>query len=65
MGRFMISRHGPNRPNTAPTLVNTAARLPGGINIAFIDGHVENVALEDLWSLYWNNDWQVPATRPN
>ncbi|MDB6124643.1 MAG: xcpT 7 [Pedosphaera sp.] len=64
MGRFMIARHGPHRPTTVPTLVNTASRLPGGINVGFIDGHVENVALEDLWSLYWNNDWQIPATRP-
>jgi prepilin-type processing-associated H-X9-DG protein len=25
------------------------------VNMAFLDGHAERVALEDLWKLRWNN----------
>jgi prepilin-type N-terminal cleavage/methylation domain-containing protein/prepilin-type processing-associated H-X9-DG protein len=61
---FMIARHGPHRPNRVPTVVNTSKPLPGGINIVFADGHAQAVSLEDLWTLYWKNDWQPPAQRP-
>ena len=29
------------------------------INIVFLDGHGERVALDDLWKLQWQNDWVV------
>jgi len=61
---FMIARHGPHRPKPVPTAVNTTKPLPGGIDIVFADGHVEAVGLENLWTLYWKNDWQVPSSRP-
>jgi prepilin-type processing-associated H-X9-DG protein len=28
--------------------------LPGGINVACCDGHVEYCKLNNLWSYYWN-----------
>jgi prepilin-type N-terminal cleavage/methylation domain-containing protein/prepilin-type processing-associated H-X9-DG protein len=62
MARMMIARH--KRPSSVPTAQNTRDRLPGAINIGFFDGHVEQVPLENLWTLYWARDWQVPAMRP-
>jgi prepilin-type N-terminal cleavage/methylation domain-containing protein/prepilin-type processing-associated H-X9-DG protein len=64
LDRYLIARHGPHRVNPPPTSWNTAQPLPGGINMVFLDGHVEAVSLERLWSLYWNNDWQIPSPRP-
>jgi prepilin-type N-terminal cleavage/methylation domain-containing protein/prepilin-type processing-associated H-X9-DG protein len=63
MGRIDIARHG-NRPNSIPTSYPTSQRLPGGINVVLYDGHVETVGLENLWTLYWHNSWQVPSPRP-
>jgi prepilin-type processing-associated H-X9-DG protein len=34
------------------------------VNVAFIDGHAENVKLPQLWSLEWNPYWQIPASLP-
>jgi prepilin-type N-terminal cleavage/methylation domain-containing protein/prepilin-type processing-associated H-X9-DG protein len=58
-----LPRHGralrrmvPQWPETQP--------LPGAINVAFFDGHVELVPLERLWSLHWHKDYQPPARRP-
>jgi len=62
MARMMVARH--KRPNAVPTGLNTAQRLPGAINIGFFDGHVEQVPLENLWTLCWALNWQPPATRP-
>jgi hypothetical protein len=38
--------------------------LPGAINVASYDGHVETVKLERLWKLYWHKNWAAPAKRP-
>jgi prepilin-type N-terminal cleavage/methylation domain-containing protein/prepilin-type processing-associated H-X9-DG protein len=62
MPRLMIARH--KRPNPVPTGLNTTQRLPGAINIGFFDGHVEQVPLENLWTLYWALNWQPPEHRP-
>ena len=32
-----------------------------GINMSFMDGHVEHVELNHLWSLNWARDWQIPT----
>jgi hypothetical protein len=32
--------------------------------MAFCDGHVEVVKLDDLWQLYWHEDYKLPAKRP-
>lgn len=58
--RYAIARHGPNRPTRPPTNVSFANPFPGGIYIAFFDGHVDDVALNDLWNLDWHPDWNAP-----
>jgi prepilin-type N-terminal cleavage/methylation domain-containing protein/prepilin-type processing-associated H-X9-DG protein len=63
MDRFLIARHGPRRPNVPPTNASLHKPLPGGFNMVFFDGHVENVALDNLWNLYWHVNW-VSSTRP-
>jgi prepilin-type processing-associated H-X9-DG protein len=63
MGMFTIPRHG-SRPRSVPRDFNPRNKLPGAINVSFYDGHVEQVKLEHLWSLYWHKDWQTPPKRP-
>lgn len=63
MGAFTIPRHGSAPPNIAPGYP-PGSKLPGAINMAFYDGHVETVQLEKLWTLSWHRDYQPPATRP-
>jgi prepilin-type N-terminal cleavage/methylation domain-containing protein/prepilin-type processing-associated H-X9-DG protein len=64
MGRLLIARHGSMLAQNAPQSVNIRQALPGKINICFVDGHVEAVPLEKLWSLVWHVDYQAPARRP-
>ena len=61
MGRYCLARHGPNRVSTPPTnLTGRNIILPGGINMVCLDGHVEDVSLNNLWNytwhLWWTND---------
>ena len=58
-----IPRHG-SRPNPVPKVWAPDRPLPGAINVAFFDGHVESVRLERLWQLYWHRDYHPPAKRP-
>lgn len=58
-----LPRHG-NRPGRLPTHHKPSQRLPGAINAAFYDGHVEQVPLERLWNLYWRKGYVPPPTRP-
>jgi prepilin-type N-terminal cleavage/methylation domain-containing protein len=64
MGRWTIGRHGDLSPRSAPT-INSSVNIPGGINIAFVEGHAAPVKLKNLWSLDWHNNWIAPATIPN
>jgi prepilin-type N-terminal cleavage/methylation domain-containing protein/prepilin-type processing-associated H-X9-DG protein len=64
MGRITIARHSDRSPSLAPRNFDITKRLPGAINMGFADGHVELVALEDLWNFYWHLDWRPPAARP-
>jgi prepilin-type N-terminal cleavage/methylation domain-containing protein/prepilin-type processing-associated H-X9-DG protein len=64
MGRFAISRHGGIILNKAPRNLRSGEKLPGAINVSMADGHTQLVPLENLWSLYWHHNWQVPAQRP-
>jgi prepilin-type N-terminal cleavage/methylation domain-containing protein/prepilin-type processing-associated H-X9-DG protein len=63
MAGFTIPRHG-SRPSTVLSDFPPSEKLPGAINVAFYDGHVETVKLERLWSLYWHRDYVPPAKRP-
>jgi prepilin-type processing-associated H-X9-DG protein len=56
MGAFTIPRHGSAPPNIAPGYP-PGSKLPGAINVAFYDGHVETVQLEKLWNLSWHRDY--------
>jgi prepilin-type N-terminal cleavage/methylation domain-containing protein/prepilin-type processing-associated H-X9-DG protein len=64
MSRLLIARHGPYRVNPPPTnLSGRSPMLPGGINMVFMDGHVDSVALSSLWTLYWHPNWAVTTPR--
>jgi prepilin-type N-terminal cleavage/methylation domain-containing protein/prepilin-type processing-associated H-X9-DG protein len=59
-----IARHGSRASPAAPRNVSIAQRLPGAINVSFVDGHVEKTPLDNLWNYYWSDGWQVPHPRP-
>jgi prepilin-type processing-associated H-X9-DG protein len=63
MARFSIPRHASDR-SAAVTNFDPKNTLPGAINAAFADNHVELVRLENLWNLTWHKNWKVPAVRP-
>ena len=65
MGRLTIARHGGAWPNRAPRNITSSSGMPGGINIAFYDGHASFVKMSDLWTLYWHQGWVTPANIPN
>jgi prepilin-type N-terminal cleavage/methylation domain-containing protein len=65
--RFLIARHGPHRVKPPPTSAqlppsNTIGSLPGGINMVFMDGDVQDVPLSGLWNLTWHPGWQYKAS---
>jgi prepilin-type processing-associated H-X9-DG protein len=63
MSIFTIPRHG-SRPSRIPTDHPPNAKLPGAINVALYDGHVESVNLERLWELHWHKNYVPPSRRP-
>jgi len=54
MGRVVIARHGFKNPSAASQNVGSDKNLPGGINVALCDGHVEFCRLSSLWDYYWH-----------
>ena len=38
------------------------ARHKRSVNMVFLDGHAQGVALEDLWKLKWHNGWKTPTS---
>jgi prepilin-type N-terminal cleavage/methylation domain-containing protein/prepilin-type processing-associated H-X9-DG protein len=64
MWRFLIARHGPNRPKVPPTDVSFAKPFPGGIDVVFFDGHAQNEPLNNLWGLAWHLSWPVGLQHP-
>jgi prepilin-type N-terminal cleavage/methylation domain-containing protein len=64
ISRYTIGRHGSTSPRTAPRNLPPGQPLPGSINVACSDGHVELARLEKLWGFYWHKDYVPPATRP-
>ena len=64
IGRITVARHGGSTPVSAPRNVPAGTPLPGSIEVAVFDGHVETVRLESLWNYYWCNGWVIPSPRP-
>ncbi len=64
MARITIARHGGRSASAAPKSVPAGTAMIGTIDIGFADGHVEQVKLENLWTLYWHRDWKTPTPRP-
>jgi prepilin-type N-terminal cleavage/methylation domain-containing protein len=64
IGRITLARHGGRPAQSAPRNVSPGTKLPGSIDLAIFDGHVEKAPLEKLWNFYWYRDYQVPNTRP-
>ena len=64
ISRYTIARHGNSSPRGAARNVPAGQKLPGAINVACMDGHVELAPLEKLWKFYWHKDYVPPATRP-
>jgi prepilin-type N-terminal cleavage/methylation domain-containing protein len=65
MGRFTIARHHGRSPGSAPRNITSSTGLVGAIQIVFIDGHVVPVKLQNLWTVYWHNNWLTPSTIPS
>jgi len=63
MGALTIARHGGRGTAHSSLIVAPDSPLPWVNNIAFVDGHVESVKLDDLWNLTWHREWQRPARR--
>jgi prepilin-type N-terminal cleavage/methylation domain-containing protein len=64
MGEFTIPRHGGRPPAAAPKVFDSKDKLPGAINLACFDGHVEMSKLENLWNYKWHFNWVAPNPRP-
>jgi prepilin-type N-terminal cleavage/methylation domain-containing protein len=64
ISRYTIARHGSTSARGAPRNVPAGNKLPGSINIACSDGHVELAKLEKLWDFYWHKAYVPPGTRP-
>ena len=63
MAQVTIPRHG-SRPSNVPINQPPASRLPGAINMSYMDGHAALVQLEQLWQQEWHRDWETPTKRP-
>jgi len=61
--RIAIPRHSV-LPSPAFEHFDQKNTLPGAVNVAFADDHVETVKLDNLWGLYWHKNWEPPAKRP-
>jgi len=64
MGRLTIARHGVSKSGV-PTKLTGKEKMPGSINLSFVDGHIQPVKLELLWSYYWNSTYAPPVSRPS
>jgi len=64
MARTCVARHGDKPASAAPQSILPGAVLPGTIDMGFVDGHVEQVKLDYLWTFSWHLNWTIPAIRP-
>lgn len=65
IGRVTIPRHGGFVASRAPRQFDTEQRLPGAINVACYDGHIDAAKLEELWNYYWSRSWVPQNPRPD
>lgn len=62
--RVLIERHGSLPAGAAPQAAKVrGTRIPGYINIGFVDGHAQLTSLNDLWEFYWNAN-SLPQGHP-
>ena len=60
IARCLIPRHAWKDPAAAPRNFTPVSQpLPGAINIAMVDGHVELVKLQKAWQYYWHKNWNM------
>lgn len=64
LGRCTIARHGVNDARNAPRYVPPGKPLTGAVKMGLVDGHVETVKLERLWSYTWHKGYVIPDQRP-
>lgn len=64
MGACTIARHGSRTSAQAPRNWPVTARMPGSVDVSFVDAHVELVKLDNLWQLIWNKTYEPPGKRP-
>jgi prepilin-type N-terminal cleavage/methylation domain-containing protein/prepilin-type processing-associated H-X9-DG protein len=64
IARCVTPRHGGRIAGAAPRNFPLYAKLPGAINMGFVDGHGETPKLERLWSFYWHLNYIPPGKRP-
>jgi len=64
MGASTISRHGSRPAGSARKNWPVTQRMPGSVDVSFVDAHVELVKLDNLWQLIWNKTYEVPLKRP-
>jgi len=62
--RCVTPRHGWKNPSSAPRSFSIKQALPGGIDVALFDGHVQYTPLEQLWTYSWHLGWITPSPRP-
>ena len=60
LGLFGVARHGGKPPAAAPRSVPAGTPLPGSMNSAMVDGHVETMKLRDANKYYWCADYVIP-----
>jgi prepilin-type N-terminal cleavage/methylation domain-containing protein/prepilin-type processing-associated H-X9-DG protein len=61
---FTMPRHGSRPRIKEGEKFSPSDRLPGAINLAYADGHVEQVPLERIWYQTWHATYVAPAKRP-
>jgi len=63
ISRIAIPRHAAP-PGTPSRNHDPRAKLPGSVNAAMADNHVESIKLDNLWQYTWAKDWKAPDKRP-
>jgi prepilin-type N-terminal cleavage/methylation domain-containing protein len=63
LSRIVVARHGV-RLGGVPKNLPKGSKLPGLLNLVFVDNHVESVPLMKLWDLYWHKNYVPPDAPP-